>query len=84
MANRQVIDVDKMMAQCSFTSASYVASATAIVSGIQVEATKPATTGASESATGGAGKMAVSILGAAGAGQIKLAKPLDTFAYMQV
>ncbi|KAL6409065.1 hypothetical protein AUP68_05434 [Ilyonectria robusta] len=75
-------DVDKIMSQCSFTSTSYVASATAIVSGIQVEATKPATTGASEStstsgassstdsATGGAGKMAVSIIAAAGAGLI--------------
>ncbi|KAG7413882.1 Protein CAP22 [Fusarium oxysporum f. sp. rapae] len=37
-------DVDKIMSQCSFTSTSYVRSATAIVSGIQVQATKPATT----------------------------------------
>jgi hypothetical protein len=70
------------MSQCSFASTSYVASATAIISGIQVEATKPATTGASEStstsgassstdsATGGAGKMAVSIIAAAGTGLI--------------
>ncbi|KAH6974750.1 hypothetical protein EDB80DRAFT_757810 [Ilyonectria destructans] len=81
-ANSQVIDVDKIMSQCSFTSTSYVASATAIVSDIQVEATKPATTGVSkststsgassstDSATGGAGKLAVSIIAAAGAGLI--------------
>ncbi|KAI7769711.1 hypothetical protein LZL87_003201 [Fusarium oxysporum] len=75
-------DVDKIMSQCSFTSTSYVRSATAIVSGIQVQATKPATTvtrpfdststaGASsstDSADNGAGKMAVSIVAVALAG----------------
>lgn len=82
MANNQAIDVDKIMSQCSFTSTSYVASATAVVSDIQVEATKPATTGATEStstsgassstnsATGSAGKTTVSIIAAAGAGLI--------------
>ncbi|KAH7231978.1 hypothetical protein B0J15DRAFT_197282 [Fusarium solani] len=75
-------DVDKIMSQCSFTSTSYVPSATAMVSAIQVQATKPATTwtsgststaGASssaESAGSGAGKMAVSIMAAAGAGLV--------------
>ncbi|KAJ3455217.1 hypothetical protein MRS44_013817 [Fusarium solani] len=75
-------DVDKLMSQCSFTSTSYVRSATAIASGIQVQATKPAMTEASEStstagassstdsAGSGAGKMAVSIIAAAGAGLV--------------
>ncbi|PNP61518.1 hypothetical protein FNYG_13805 [Fusarium nygamai] len=79
-------DVDKIMSQCSFTSTSYVRSATAIVSGIQVEATKPATTvtrlsdststaGASsstDSADNGGGKMAVSIVAVAWAGLVLL------------
>jgi hypothetical protein len=43
------IDTDKIMSQCSFSSTSYVASATAIVQGIQVQATKPATTSSAES-----------------------------------
>ncbi|CAG7561800.1 unnamed protein product [Fusarium equiseti] len=38
-------DVEKMMRQCSFSTTSYVAAATSVVSGIQVEATKPASTG---------------------------------------
>ncbi|KAF5711765.1 hypothetical protein FMUND_8824 [Fusarium mundagurra] len=79
-------DVDKIMSQCSFTSTSYVRSATAIVSGIQVQATKPATTvtgpsdststaGASSStgsADNGAERMAVSIVAVALAGLVLL------------
>lgn len=80
MADPRVTDVDKMMSQCSFSSTSYVASATEIVSDIQVEATKPATTGTSgstatagassstESASSGAGKMAVSLVAGLGVG----------------
>ncbi|EXM15580.1 hypothetical protein RAB80_017590 [Fusarium oxysporum f. sp. vasinfectum] len=79
-------DVDKIMSQCSFTSTSYVRSATAIVSDIQVQATKPATTvtrpsdststaGASsstDSVDNAAGKMAVSIVAVAWAGLVLL------------
>ncbi|KAH7231103.1 hypothetical protein BKA59DRAFT_409235 [Fusarium tricinctum] len=82
----EVIDVDKIMSQCSFTSTSYVRSATAIVSGVQVQATKPATTvarpsdstsmaGASSSTNSsdnGAGKMPVSIVSIAWAGLVLL------------
>ncbi|KAM5372468.1 hypothetical protein ACJZ2D_007506 [Fusarium nematophilum] len=79
-------DVDKIMSQCSFTSASYAPSATAIVSGISAEATKPATTlpepsgsastagaaASTESADSGAGRMAISVMGAVGAGLMLL------------
>ncbi|SPJ73981.1 uncharacterized protein FTOL_03711 [Fusarium torulosum] len=79
-------DVDKIMSQCSFTSTSYVPSATAIVSGVQVQATKPATTvarpsdststaGASSSTNSsdnGAGKMSGSIVSIAWAGLVLL------------
>ncbi|KAH7230637.1 uncharacterized protein BKA55DRAFT_525672 [Fusarium redolens] len=82
----EVIDVDKIMSQCSFTSTSYVRSATAIVSGIQVQATKPATTvtrpsdststagaaSSTDSANNGVGKMAVSIVAVAWAGLVLL------------
>jgi len=44
-ANNFATDVEKMMRQCSFSTTSYVAAATSVVSGIQVEATKPASTG---------------------------------------
>ncbi|KAI3572380.1 hypothetical protein IWW34DRAFT_231960 [Fusarium oxysporum f. sp. albedinis] len=79
-------DVDKIMSQCSFTSASYAPSATALVSGISVEATKPATTlpgpsgsastagaaASTESADNGAGRMAISAISAVGAGLMLL------------
>ncbi|CVK91723.1 uncharacterized protein FPRN_09557 [Fusarium proliferatum] len=37
-------DIDKIMSQCSFSSTSYVRAATSLVSGIEVQATKPAAT----------------------------------------
>ncbi|KAF5564974.1 hypothetical protein FNAPI_1858 [Fusarium napiforme] len=37
-------DIDKIMSQCSFSSTSYVRKATSVVSGIEVQATKPAAT----------------------------------------
>ncbi|EXA41346.1 hypothetical protein FOQG_01992 [Fusarium oxysporum f. sp. raphani 54005] len=37
-------DIDKIMSQCSFSSTSYVRAATSVVSGIEVQATKPAAT----------------------------------------
>ncbi|KAL4728178.1 hypothetical protein ACLX1H_004915 [Fusarium chlamydosporum] len=67
-------DVEKMMAQCSFSSTSYVRAATSVVSGIQVEATKPASTDVlqsttaaatvspTETADSNAGKLVVSIM----------------------
>ncbi|EXA31376.1 hypothetical protein FOVG_17348 [Fusarium oxysporum f. sp. pisi HDV247] len=84
--NQETEDVDKIMSQCSFTSTSYVRSATAIVSGIQVQATKPATTvtrpsdststagvaSSTDSANNGVGKMAVSIVAVAWAGLVLL------------
>ena len=67
-------DVDTIMSQCYFTSTSYAPSATNVVVGIQVQATKPATTGTSASAAvtettssptdtakSGAGTVAVSV-----------------------
>ncbi|KAH7146168.1 hypothetical protein EDB81DRAFT_934062 [Dactylonectria macrodidyma] len=72
-------DVDKIMSQCSFSSTSYLPAATTIVTDIEVQATKSATTGISaststgsassstESAGSDAGKMAVSIAAAVGA-----------------
>ncbi|ESU14009.1 hypothetical protein FGSG_07714 [Fusarium graminearum PH-1] len=42
---------DKMMKQCDFTSTSYVSAATSVVSGISVEATKPASTDIPQSTT---------------------------------
>ncbi|CAF3526897.1 unnamed protein product [Fusarium graminearum] len=44
-------DVQKMMKQCDFTSTSYVSAATSVVSGISVEATKPASTDIPQSTT---------------------------------
>lgn len=79
-ADPRPIDVDKIMSQCSFTSTSYVRSATAIVADIQVQATKPATTGPSGTATtdnaspsddstdAGVGMTASLVMAAAGAG----------------
>ncbi|KAF5666067.1 hypothetical protein FHETE_6368 [Fusarium heterosporum] len=52
--NKDTEDVDKMMSQCSFTSTSYVRSATTIVADINVQATKPATTIPGTTATAGA------------------------------
>lgn len=37
-------DIDKIMSQCSFSSTSYARAATSVVSGIEVQATKPAAT----------------------------------------
>ncbi|KAF5711990.1 hypothetical protein FMUND_8672 [Fusarium mundagurra] len=37
-------DIDKIMSQCSFLSTSYIRAATSVVSGIEVQATKPAAT----------------------------------------
>ncbi|KAF4497990.1 hypothetical protein FAGAP_5849 [Fusarium agapanthi] len=70
-------DIDKIMSQCSFSSTSYVRAATSVVSGIEVQATKPAATitpiatntAAEATATAtvgnGAGKVTVSIMGLA-------------------
>ncbi|KAF5575920.1 hypothetical protein FPCIR_12904 [Fusarium pseudocircinatum] len=67
-------DIDKIMSQCSFSSTSYVHAATSVVSGIEVQATKPAatitpiatTTAAAATATetvgNGAGKVTGSIM----------------------
>ncbi|KAG6355092.1 hypothetical protein INS49_004173 [Diaporthe citri] len=72
-------DASKIMSQCSFTSTSYTPAATTAVAGVQVQATKPATTAGTSTSTGstssstntaqnGAGKMAVSVVAAAGVG----------------
>ncbi|KAF5647365.1 hypothetical protein F25303_5231 [Fusarium sp. NRRL 25303] len=37
-------DIDKIMSQCAFSSTSYVRAATSVISGIEVQATKPAAT----------------------------------------
>ncbi|RGP69229.1 mrna 3 -end-processing yth1 [Fusarium longipes] len=67
-------DIQKMMKQCDFASTSYVQAATSVVSGIQVEATKPASTdapqstatsstvSATETANSNSGKIVVSIM----------------------
>ncbi|RBR21963.1 uncharacterized protein FIESC28_04676 [Fusarium coffeatum] len=44
-------DVEKMMKQCSFSTTTYVRAATSVVSGIRVEATKPASTDIRPTAT---------------------------------
>ncbi|KAH7145403.1 hypothetical protein B0J13DRAFT_665723, partial [Dactylonectria estremocensis] len=75
----EVLDVDNIMSQCSFSSTSYLPAATTIVTGIEVQATKPATTGISaststssassstESAGNDAGRLTISMAAAAGA-----------------
>ena len=50
-ADHYATDVEKMMRQCSFSSTTYVRAATSVVSGIQVEATKPASTDIRPTAT---------------------------------
>ncbi|KAH8899114.1 hypothetical protein GQ53DRAFT_817315 [Thozetella sp. PMI_491] len=63
----------KIMSQCSFTSTTYAPTATALVAGIQVQATKPASlNGVTGISSGAPGKIALSTLGFAGVGLLML------------